>query len=138
MQQKTKILIVGAAIASLFVAATGAPARAVVAAAGPGSFAAGFATPVVIAPTATGVTFVNGDIQPHNVIANEDYYTKKQAKKNEWCSNYPKTKCPVFWSETIAVGEFTPVLGIENLTSGQQYAFFCSIHPDMQGTLVAI
>lgn len=135
---KMKTIMIGAAIASLFIAATAAPASAVVAAAGPGGFAAGFATPVVIAPAATGVTFVNGDIQPHNVIANEDFFTKKDAKKVEWCKSYPKTKCPVFWSDTVAVGEFTSVLGIENLTSGQQYSFFCSIHPGMTGTLIAI
>lgn len=138
MHHKVKILMVGAAIASLIVAATGAPAKAVVAAAGPGGFAAGFATPLVIAPAATGVTFVNGDIQPHNVIANEDFFSKKAAKKIEWCKSYPTKKCPVFWSETVAVGETTPVLGIEDLVSGQQYSFFCSIHPGMKGTLVAI
>jgi plastocyanin len=81
---------------------------------------------------------VNGDIQPHNVIANEDFFSKKDAKKVEWCKSYPKTKCPVFWSDTVAVGESTPVLGIENLVSGQQYSFFCSIHPGMTGTLIAI
>lgn len=138
MRSKIKILVVVGALTSLFVGSLGSPAKAVIAAAGPGGFAAGFATPLVIAPMATGVTFVNGDIQPHNVIANEDFLSKKAAKKSPWCKSYAKRKCPVFWSETVAVGETTPVLGLENLTSGQQYSFFCSIHPGMTGTLIAI
>lgn len=138
MRNRIKLLAVAGAFASLSVLAAGSPANAVIAAAGPGGFAAGYATPLVIAPAATGVTFINGDIAPHNVIANEDFFKKKEAKKVEWCSNYPKKKCPVFWSETASVGETAEVLGIENLVSGQQYSFFCSIHPGMKGTLIAI
>jgi plastocyanin len=138
VHKKLKIFVIAGVLASLFITSTAAPAKAVVAVAGPGGFAAGFATPVVLAPTAIGVTFVNGDIQPHNVIATADFFPKKEAKKVEWCKSYAKTKCPVFWSDTVAVGESTPVLGIDNLVSGQQYAFFCSIHPGMKGTLVAI
>ena len=138
MRKKIRTAALMGAVVSLFVAASASPANAVIAAAGPGGFAAGFATPLVIAPKATGVTFVNGDIQPHNVIANEDFFSKKEAKKVEWCSSYPKKKCPVIWSETITVGDTTPVLGIENLVSGQQYSFFCSLHPGMTGILIAI
>lgn len=138
MRIKIKGVAVAGAIASLIVAATGSPAGAAVALAGPGGFAVGFATPVVIAPAATGLTFVNGDIQPHNVIANETFLSKKVAKKNAWCKDYPKGKCPAFWSETVPLGETAEVLGLENLTTGEQYSFFCSIHPAMVGTLVKI
>ncbi len=138
MASRIKVAAVAGAIASLVVTAFGSPASAAVAVAAPGSFAAGFATPVVIAPAATGVTFVNGDIQPHNVIANEDFLSKKDAKKFPWCKYYPKGECPIFWSDTVGQGGTAEVLGLENLTSGSQYSFFCSTHPAMTGTLIKV
>ena len=39
----------------------------------------------------------------------------QDAKKAEWCKNYGKTKCPIFWSATVGLGGQTPVLGLENI-----------------------
>lgn len=120
------------------------PAGAAVIAAVPGSFQATYATPVVVAPTAAPVTFVNTDIQPHDVVAKTNFASQADAKKAPWCSNFKTKKgkktiynCPVFWSEAVGTGESTSVEGIDGLTSGQQYSFYCSIHPRMTGTLVA-
>lgn len=136
--KKVKILALTTAVASLMIVGTSNQADAAAVAAGPGSFAAGFLTPVTAAPVGGPLMFVNGDIQPHNVIATEDFLPKAVAKKSAWCKGYAKTKCPIFWSATVGTGGQTPVLGLENLESGTQYPFFCSIHPGMKGTLVAI
>lgn len=111
-----------------------APANAVVAAAAPGSYVAGWATPVVVAQSGGDVTVVNDDVAPHNFIASENYLPPKTARKTPWCSAFKKKSCPLFWSETITIGETTTVQGLETIASGQ-YPFFCSIHPGMTGIL---
>lgn len=135
---KIKVLALTAVVSSAMIVGTPNAANAAVAAAGPGAFAAGFLTPVTVTPVGGPLTFVNGDIQPHNVIAVADFLPKATAKKTDWCKGYAKTKCPIFWSATITAGGQTPVLGLENIESGKQYAFFCSIHPGMKGTLVGV
>lgn len=124
-----------AAVAALLVAAP-APARAAVAAAGPGGFAAGFATPVVVSAPGEAITFTNADVAPHNFVADGVYLPKKEAKKARWCSAYTAKTCPFFWSATVGAGESADVEGVERLESGKQYPFFCSVHPGMKGTLV--
>ena len=140
MKTRKHTIKMAVASASLLLGAVAAPANAAAVVAGPGSFAAGYDTPATVtaAGGAAPLMFVNGDIQPHNVIANANFLDKKTAKSTPWCSNYPKKKCPIFWSETIPLGGQTEVLGLENTESGQQYSFFCSIHPGMKGTLVTI
>jgi plastocyanin len=117
-------------------ATAAAPARAATAAAGPGGFAAGFATPVVVAARGEAVTLVNADIAPHNFVADGTYLPRKVAKKTTWCSAFTPTTCPLFWSPTATTGESAEVQGLERLTAGGQYAFHCMIHPGMRGTLV--
>lgn len=112
------------------------PARAAVAVTGPGGFVAGFVPPVVVVAPGEGITYANADIAPHNFMAYEAYMTKKQAKKSPWCSAYDRGRCPLFWSDTITAGQTTEVLGLENVQSGEQYTFYCSLHPGMKGTLI--
>lgn len=127
--------IVAAASAAV-VLAPSAPAHAAVAAAVPGSFVAGFATPVVVTAPGEAITFANADPAPHNFVADGVYLSKKDAKKSPWCTSFSAKACPLFWSPTIAAGESTEVAGVERLEAGQQYPFFCSVHPGMKGTLV--
>jgi plastocyanin len=113
-----------------------APAGAATAAAGPGGFAAGFATPVVVSAEGEAITFINGDISPHDFVADGVFLARKAAKKAPWCSGFRKGTCPLFWTPTITAGETTDVSGIEFLKTGEQYPFFCSRHPGMKGTLI--
>ena len=128
-----KLLLV---LALCMVVAAPSTASAAVAVTGPGGFVAGFLPPVVVVAPGEGITYTNADIAPHNFIALDAFLTKKQAKKAKWCSGYDAGKCPVFWSETITLGESTEVLGLENVVSGKTYGFYCSLHPGMKGTLV--
>ncbi|MDQ4064805.1 MAG: plastocyanin/azurin family copper-binding protein [Actinomycetota bacterium] len=130
-------VLFAAAAAVALVVASAAPAHARAAIAGPGAFATGFATPVVVTSPGGQVTLFSSDVAPHNFVASDTFLTKKQAKKAEWCTSYARGKCPLFWSPTIAAGEQADVMGLEYVESGTQYAFFCSLHPSsMRGTLV--
>lgn len=128
--------IVAVAAGCAFALAAAAPAHAAIAAAGPGGFAAGFATPVVVAAQGEAITFANADVAPHNFVADDVYLSKKQSKTARWCSAFTSKTCPLFWSATVSAGEQADVEGIEYLEAGQQYPFFCSLHPGMKGTLV--
>ena len=112
------------------------PAQAAVAVTAPGGFVAGFVPPVVVIGEGEGVTYANGDVAAHNFVAEDAFASKKLAKKSPWCSGFDKGKCPLFWSPTITTGESTEVQGLGGVKSGQQYAFFCSLHPGMKGTLI--
>ncbi len=113
-----------------------AHARAAEALAGPGGFAAGFLTPVVVIAPGEAITFTNLDAAPHNFVASDAFVPKKAAKKAKWCSGFDKGKCPLFWSPTIGTGESAAVEGTDKVEAGAQYAFICTLHPNMKGTLV--
>ena len=119
-------LIVGAA----------APAPAATVVTGPGGFVAGFLPPVVVVAEGEGISYTNGDIAPHNFVASDAFVPKKAARKTPWCSSYDKGKCPLFWSQTISTGAATEVEGLERIVAGSQYGFLCTLHPNMNGTLI--
>lgn len=124
------------AVSAMLFAVAG-PAHAVVAAAGPGASAAGFATRVVVAPVGGPVTFVNGDVTDHTLTASEAYLPKKVAKRTAHCKGYPKKSCPLFTTGSVGNGDSAEVQGLDRIVAGQQYAFKCEIHSGMTGTLVA-
>ena len=80
--------IAGAALALVLAVAT--PAQAVVAAAVPGSYVAGWATPVIVTPVGGPVTVANTDIAPHQLVADGSFLAKKSAKKAPWCKASPQ------------------------------------------------
>ena len=118
------------------VVAFAVPAGAAFVATAPGGFVTGFVPPVVVVAEGEGITYSNADIGRHDFVAADAYIPKKAAKKVRWCSGFDVGKCPLFWSEAISTGESTEVLGLERVESGQDYGFFCSLHPNMRGTLV--
>ena len=126
-----------AAAASLAVVATPTPAHAVVAAAGPGAFAAGFATPVVVAPSGGPVTFVNSDLADHTLTATDAKLPRRVAKKTSWCRSYSVRSCPLFTTGVVGSQSSGDVEGLKRIKPGKQYAFKCEIHGSMTGTLVA-
>jgi plastocyanin len=64
------------------------------------------------------VTFMNTDTADHDVLARDKGGDGK----------------PLFRSELVGAGRTVPVVGTEYLTTGS-FSFFCSLHPQMEGTL---
>lgn len=64
------------------------------------------------------VTLTNLDIADHDVVARDT----------------DATGAPLFKSELIGRGGSAPVVGVEHLVTGS-YAFFCSIHVEMAGSI---
>lgn len=124
------------AVAAALVLVPVAPARAAVVATAPGGFLAGFLPPIVVVEKGEGITYANADVAPHDFVADGHFLRKKAAKKTRWCSGFDKGKCPLFWSPRIGAGETTEVEGLRRLRSGEEYAFLCTVHPNMKGTLI--
>lgn len=91
-----------------------APAHAQISAGPPNTYL----TPDVTIDQGESVTFVNADAVEHDVLARD---------------KGPDGKA-LFRSELIGFAQSTTVEGTEYLVTGS-YAFFCSIHPQMEGTL---
>jgi polyvinyl alcohol dehydrogenase (cytochrome) len=80
--------------------------------AGPGAVASTYATPAVTIQQGQSLTFTNLDAVQHDVDARDGS----------------------FESPLVGLGASTPVNGVEALVPGS-YAFYCSLHPNMTGTL---
>lgn len=95
----------------------------------------GYATLVAVADVDGTLTFVNADISAHDVIAEEPGPTD-----NAWCARYigGHGYCPIFASRLVGVGGQAVIEGTDQLEAGTTYAFYCSVHHWMQGTIVAI
>jgi plastocyanin len=134
MKKIARLMAPIAAVAVL-VAGPASNANAVVVLAVPGSFQTTYATPVTVAPQGGPLFFVNTDLQPHNVVAQNKYLPKSLVKKAPWCKQYSAKKCPLFWSAVVSDNE-TQV----NLTYAPAgtYTFYCEIHPKMTATLVIL
>jgi len=96
-------------------AATALAAGSAQIAAGPGNT---FVTSSVEVDQGGHVTFANRDVTAHDVTARD------RAPDGS----------PLFRSALVAAGGEAPVDGVQYLTSGS-YAFYCSVHPQMTGTL---
>lgn len=144
---RTSLAMVLAAVAAI---ASALPARAAgpVILSGPGSQYSTYSQPVTAAQVGGDLTYVNGDIAFHDVLA-RDYGSDVKP----WCGppdpskpedpiknprGFPFGKCPVFWSNLIGLSRMTPVLGTDQLLAGRTYDFYCSLHPWMFGALVAL
>ena len=87
---------------------------------GPGAFAAGYATPVVVVGAGGELEYTNFDVTLHDVIAVDE----------------DEAGTPLFASAKIGIGQTAGVVGVELLEPGS-YEFYCSLHEaTMQGTLV--
>ena len=96
-----------------------APAAGTAIVAGPGAASTTYATPVMVTQVGGPVSFTNADLPQHDVVSDE------LAPDGQ----------PLFRSRLSGIGEVVPVEGLDRVQSGQQYGFYCSIHPGMRGTL---
>jgi polyvinyl alcohol dehydrogenase (cytochrome) len=87
--------------------------------AGPGASSTSYATPIATTAVGGAINFVNLDVAKHDVTAVDKGSDGK----------------PLFHTPLIDLGETAPVEGLDRVESGKSYAFFCSIHPGMRGTL---
>ena len=100
--------------------APGAPGADGVVLNGPGAANAGYLTPVATTTAGGKLTYTNGDIVRHDVVAD---------------ATGPDGS-PLFASALAALGETVPVNGLDRVEAGKSYGFHCSLHPGMKGTLV--
>ena len=119
-----KRLMTAAATAAALVVTPLAPAGAAGSpiAAAPGSFAAGYATPVAAVQVGAEVLFVNRDFAPHDVVSVDK----------------GPDGAPLFATAIVAPGGTTTLRGLEDLESGKTYEFFCTLHAgSMRGVMIA-
>jgi plastocyanin len=130
-----RLLVTFAAAALL---AGQAPARAApieyLVVGGPGSWLSTYTTPVAVTAVGGPLRYIHLDAQIHDVVA----YDAFRAADKPWCSEFPAGKCPLFWSDLLTLGETTLVQGLEDVEAGKAYAFFCTRHQGMRGTLVVL
>lgn len=101
----------------------------------PGSLLAGFTPPVLVINAGDTVTYTNADpLGRHDVVAT--VFGPDTPKCAEW--RIPAGECPLFWTLTIGVGSSAPVWGLENVKPGDQIPFICTLHGNMDGTLVVL
>lgn len=79
----------------------------------------GYATPVAVISKGGSLSYTNLDPVQHNVVARDKGADGK----------------PLFASDFAGLGQTVPVKGAEALPAGQ-YAFYCTLHTGMQGTLI--
>jgi polyvinyl alcohol dehydrogenase (cytochrome) len=105
---------------------------------GAGGASYGYLTPAMIAQPGGELTYLNLDAVKHDVVHDARADGVYGPSNQPWCPRFQKGQCPVFWSEQIGLGESAPVLGLDNLEGGTAYTFYCTIHPNMSGTVVAL
>jgi len=100
----------------------------------PGAVATTFTPPVLVIRAGDNVTYANADIAPHDVVATV------KGPDAPWCAaeGFEPGKCPLFWTPTITVGQTTPIIGLDRVKPGDQIPFICTLHANMDGTLVVL
>lgn len=79
------------------------------------------------------LTFTNLGLRSHDVVAVAD-----GPSDNPWCGRYVMRGCPLFASPVVDFGGQAAVEGTAALQPLSSYAFYCTLHPWMVGTLTAI
>jgi len=87
----------------------------------------------VVADVAGTLTFTNLDLRAHDVVSDAD-----GPPDNPWCGRFLNRACPLFASPLVGLGGQATVEGTDQLAPLESYAFYCSIHPWMTGTLTAV
>lgn len=110
--------------------------------AGPGSFALGYLTPTITISQGDTISFTNFDVFEHDIVQDVEADGFGGKRNVAWCKKvrpgheHHADACPVFWSELVARGATTQVLGLNRVKAGKTYSFFCTEHHSMKGKLV--
>lgn len=143
MSGRRFVALVAASAALAVLAAVPAPAAQdeYLYVSGPGGDVTTYIPPAFAIPAGSALRYMNLDAKAHDVIATNAFGSDDQF----WCDqspggarDFPIGACPLFWSRTIGFGGTTPVLGIELIVPGEVYDFYCSLHPNMFGVLLAL
>lgn len=103
--------------------------------AGPGAWLLNYATVAAVVAGDARPAFTNLDLMLHDVVA----FTAVSPVDQPWCELYPPGQCPLFWTPLIpGFGAETEVLGLEHAVPGVPYAYHCTLHSAMRGTLVVL
>ena len=115
----------------------------------PGSRGGTYATPIIVAQPRDDITFVNAEPFAHDVRS-----VQMGPDNTSWCKpwdpdepqhrkrnprQFPRGKCPLLWSlpTSMTVGAVeTKVYGTENLEPGTTVEFYCTVFPDMRGSVI--
>ena len=130
MSRRAPLLLLTLAL----IAAPTSRAHAVVVLTVPSNEFTNFATPVAFSTTRGPLFLVNTDVVEHSISS---YALRPDDAFRPWCVYYDDGFCPLFWSPQVVQG-VTAVQGLEDTTPGQDYAFYCGVHPTMQGTLTIL
>ncbi len=79
---------------------------------GPGAFATNYATPVAVVPQGGSITYRNLDAASHDLVSTDG----------------------LFSTPLLPLGGSAVVEGVQSLSPGD-YEFFCTLHPNMRGTI---
>lgn len=104
---------------------------------GPAGPFIGYTVPFIVASQGDAINFINLDAFEHDVVS----YRKQPGLGAPWCAEagfVTAGSCPVIWTPLIGITGQTPVLGMDLVQPGENYEFFCSIHANMEGTLVVL
>lgn len=110
--------------------------------AGPGSFMLGYLTPTITISKGDTLAFTNFDVFQHDIVHDVETDGFGGKRNVAWCKKvaagheHHAGACPVFWSELVAGGDTTEVLGLNRVKAGKTYSFFCTEHHSMKGKLV--
>jgi plastocyanin len=125
------------------------PAGAAAIVAVPGSREATYATPVMVVDRGDELSFVNAEPFAHSVRSEAfgpddvpwcqpwDPHKPQHRVRNP--RQFPRGKCPLLWSLSITMttgAVQTKVYGTKNLKPGSSIEFYCTVFPDMRGTLI--
>lgn len=117
----------------------------------PGSREATYGSPVVVVQPGDELRFINLELFPHDVRS-----VDMGPDNTSWCKpadagrpphpvrnprQFAKGKCPLLWTLpiTMTVGAVdTKVYGTENLEPGTTVEFYCTVFPNMKGSLVVL
>lgn len=134
MSHTPRRLALGVAAAGLLassVAATAAPAPVPsLAVAPPQGAVVGFALPEAVVLQGQALSFLNADVVAHTLTS-----VATKPKRIKYGKKYFTIRVPLFDSGSVSSLGNADVKGVTGLKPGS-YAFYCSMHTGMKGTLV--